>query len=93
MKYYKKFFKETEETILVKGQKMYDMFFNLKILPPGRGLWIMGTDFVDKHGGMALNNCAFVSTKNKDAFSHIFQLLMLGVGVGFDSKGERDSNL
>jgi ribonucleoside-triphosphate reductase (thioredoxin) len=39
------------------AKKMYDKIFNFKFLPPGRGLWIAGTDFVDKHGAMALNNC------------------------------------
>jgi ribonucleoside-triphosphate reductase len=31
--------------------------FKMEWLPPGRGLWMMGTDFVYKRGSMALNNC------------------------------------
>jgi hypothetical protein len=42
---------------------MYDKIYNFKFLPPGRGLWAMGTKLIDEakiYG--ALNNCAFVST-------------------------------
>ena len=43
---------------------MYDKIFNFKFLPPGRGLWSMGTAITEKkHMYAALNNCAFVSTK------------------------------
>jgi ribonucleotide reductase alpha subunit len=74
------------------AQVMYDKIFNFKFLPPGRGLWMMGTDFIDKRGGAALNNCAFVSTEDinvKGSFPFAFTMdaLMLGVGVGFDTKG------
>lgn len=31
--------------------------FNMEWLPPGRGLWMMGTEFVYTRGGMALFNC------------------------------------
>ena len=42
---------------------MYDKIFNFKFLPPGRGLWAMGTKLTDElELYAALNNCAFVST-------------------------------
>jgi len=72
---------------------MYDRIFNMKFLPPGRGLWAMGTAITEEKGlYAALNNCAFVSTKTlKDDYSKPFCFLMdasmLGVGVGFDTKG------
>jgi len=74
------------------AQEMYDLIFNFKFTPPGRGLWMMGTPYVEKVGGASLNNCAFVSTEDIDvAFSEPFTFLMdvsmLGVGVGFDTKG------
>lgn len=74
------------------AQKMYEKIFNFKFLPPGRGLWMMGTDFVKTRGGMALNNCAFASTEDIDtkgslAFVWSMDALMLGVGVGFDTRG------
>lgn len=44
-----------------KAQKLAkeaaDRMFCFKWLPPGRGLWMMGTDFVWERGGAALNNC------------------------------------
>jgi adenosylcobalamin-dependent ribonucleoside-triphosphate reductase len=65
----------------------------MKFLPPGRGLWAMGTPITEEKGlYAALNNCAFVSTKTlKEDYSKPFCFLMdasmLGVGVGFDCKG------
>ena len=65
----------------------------MKFLPPGRGLWAMGTAITEEKGlYAALNNCAFVSTKTlKEDYSKPFCFLMdasmLGVGVGFDTKG------
>ena len=74
------------------AEQMYDLIFNFKFLPPGRGLWMMGTDYVRQRGGMALNNCAFVSTENIDVdltkpFEFLMDASMLGVGVGFDTRG------
>jgi len=75
------------------AQEMYDRMFNMKFLPPGRGLWAMGTAITEeKNLYAALNNCAFVSTGTiKDDYSKPFCFLMdasmLGVGVGFDTKG------
>lgn len=81
-----------------KGQRsaeeMYDRMFNMKFLPPGRGLWAMGTDIInDRELFVALNNCAFVSTEDiaKDMskpFEFMMDYSMLGVGVGFDIKGQ-----
>jgi adenosylcobalamin-dependent ribonucleoside-triphosphate reductase len=74
------------------AEAMFDLIFNFKFLPPGRGLWVMGTDHVRKVGGMALNNCAFVSTKDIDIefdepFRFLMDVSMLGVGCGFDTRG------
>lgn len=74
------------------AQIMYDKIFNFKFLPPGRGLWMMGTKFIEKHGGAALNNCGFISTEDiatrgSFAFTWTMDALMLGVGIGFDTKG------
>jgi len=75
------------------AQEMYDRIFYMKFLPPGRGLWAMGTPITEeKNLYAALNNCAFVSTKTlKDDYAKPFTFLMdasmLGVGVGFDTKG------
>jgi len=78
------------------AQEMYDRIFNMKFLPPGRGLWAMGTPITEDKGlYAALNNCAFVSTSTlKEDYSKPFCFLMdasmLGVGVGFDTKGANE---
>jgi len=75
------------------AQEMYGRIFYMKFLPPGRGLWSMGTALTEERGlYAALNNCAFVSTQNlKEDLSKPFCFLMdasmVGVGVGFDTKG------
>ena len=75
------------------AKEMYDRIFNMKFLPPGRGLWAMGTLITEERNlYAALNNCAFVSTDNlKEDLSKPFTFLMdasmVGVGVGFDTKG------
>jgi len=81
------------ELAQVEAQKMYARIFDFKFLPPGRGLWAMGTRMTeDKHLYAALNNCAFVSTANLNEvlckpFVFLMDLSMLGVGIGFDTKG------
>ena len=74
------------------AQTMFKKIWNFKFLPPGRGLWMMGTEFIARHGSMSLNNCGFASTedinlKHSKAFEFVMDALMLGVGVGFDTKG------
>eukprot|EP01029_Cantina_marsupialis_P029529 TRINITY_DN781804_c0_g1_i1.p1 TRINITY_DN781804_c0_g1~~TRINITY_DN781804_c0_g1_i1.p1 ORF type:complete len:720 (-),score=269.70 TRINITY_DN781804_c0_g1_i1:299-2137(-) len=73
--------------------------FEMKFLPPGRGLWAMGTGIVHKkNNATALNNCAFVSTADLDKepmkpFAFLMDASMLGVGVGFDTKGAGKINI
>lgn len=74
------------------AETMFEKIWNFKFLPPGRGLWMMGTEFIARHGSMSLNNCGFASTQDIDlkyskAFEFVMDALMLGVGVGFDTKG------
>ena len=75
------------------AQEMYDRIFTMKFLPPGRGLWAMGTPLTEERGLFAaLNNCAFVSTENikedlAAPFTFLMDASMLGVGVGFDTLG------
>lgn len=76
------------------AEEMYDAMFNMRFLPPGRGLWAMGTKITnERHLYAALNNCAFTSTadiKTDPArpFAFLFDASMLGIGVGFDTRGE-----
>jgi adenosylcobalamin-dependent ribonucleoside-triphosphate reductase len=76
------------------AKEAFDRLFTLKWTPPGRGLWVMGTEIVNtQKNSAALQNCAFVSTREmmKDnpakPFGFLMEASMLGVGVGFDDKG------
>lgn len=40
-----------------------DLMYNMSWLPPGRGLWMMGTEYAKMRGGDALNNCWYISVK------------------------------
>ncbi|KAG2172749.1 hypothetical protein INT43_000096 [Umbelopsis isabellina] len=83
----------------LSAQNMYDRIFKMKFLPPGRGLWAMGSPLTEERRMFAaLNNCAFVSTENmwdgnpSRAFTFMMDAAMLGVGVGFDTKGSAVAN-
>lgn len=77
------------------AEEMFDRMFSMKFLPPGRGLWAMGTEITDRGLFAALNNCAFVSTEDigksieesTSPFRFLMDMSMLGVGVGFDVLG------
>jgi len=75
------------------AQEMYDLIFNIKFLPSGRALWALGTDIInEKRLVEALYNCSFISTENikEDVsmpFAYAMDMLMCGVGVGFDTRG------
>jgi ribonucleoside-triphosphate reductase len=85
-----------DEQLKKDSMIMYDKIFNFKFLPPGRGLWSMGTNITEKKSiYAALNNCAFVSTSPRDKnniddivkpYLFLMDCAMLGVGVGFDTK-------
>ena len=69
-----------------------ERLFSFKWTPPGRGLWMMGADFMWDRGGAALNNCGFVTTEHLDTesskpFRFLMDMSMLGVGIGFDTRG------
>ncbi len=77
------------------SQIMYDCIFNFKFLPPGRGLWAMGTEFLFKKGNACLQNCGFTSTEEltqdfSGPFVWLMDMSMFGVGVGFDTKGAEE---
>ena len=80
------------------ARNAYDRLWQFKWTPPGRGLWIMGTDFMYERGGAALNNCGFISTAdiaNDYAAPYLWMLRMsmLGVGVGFDTRGRNSCTI
>lgn len=69
--------------------------FKMEWLPPGRGLWMMGTDFVYERGSMALNNCSATDTKNDLVHSAEWTMdgLMNGVGVGFSTSWRGEATM
>lgn len=81
-----------ERQAQMSAQEMYRRMWEFKFLPPGRGLWTMGTEFMFKKGSASLINCAFVSTKDINVdfstpFSWTMDMSLYGVGVGFDTRG------
>jgi len=81
------------------AKEAFDRMFNLKWTPPGRGLWTTGTDLIHERGIVAgLYNCSFISTSDMShhdpgaVFAWVMDALMLGVGVGFDTRGA-DKNI
>jgi ribonucleoside-triphosphate reductase (thioredoxin) len=73
-------------------ERFYHLFFNLAISPPGRGLWMSGTEYA-KTNGDALNNCWYTDVvpqarrkgepiKYSTPFVFVFDQAMKGGGVG-----------
>lgn len=65
------------------AQEAAERLFEFKWTPPGRGLWMMGTDYMWERGAMALYNCSFVSTQNIDKemskpFAFVMDTMMSG---------------
>ena len=76
------------------AREAFDLMFNLKWTPPGRGMAQMGTPLVmEQRNAASLLNCAFVSTGDMERedpgypFAWTTEALMLGIGVGFDTLG------
>lgn len=72
--------------------QMADYIYDMKFLPPGRGLWALGSDYVYNRGSAALNNCGYVDVKklSTDA-AWLMDMLMCGVGVGFSTHKMADT--
>lgn len=68
------------------------MMFDMKWLPPGRGLWMTGTDYMYERGSAACMNCAYVDVRGSKKYdlAHdmgwITDMLMCGIGVGFSAQ-------
>lgn len=74
------------------AKRMFELMWGFRFLPPGRGMWAMGTNMVEQKGSAALNNCAYVSTANIEnelskPFRFVMDMSMLGVGCGFGTEG------
>ena len=77
------------------AERMFEVMYAFKFTPPGRGLWAMGGPITEERRIFAaLNNCGFVSTQDwwdnenpAEAMTFLMDASMLGIGVGFDTKG------
>lgn len=75
-------------------ERAYRYLMGLKCSVAGRFLWQLGTETVDKLGIMSLQNCAFVKIDEPiRPFLWIFDVLMLGTGVGFNIQKENVDKL
>ena len=67
--------------------------YERKATPAGRGLWFSGTDAHQQYGGVALNNCWFITGDDWANYALAADLLMLGGGVGLSVEHRFVSNL
>lgn len=84
--------KERAELLIEEMERFYHLTFNLVMTPPGRGLWMSGTEYAERVGD-AENNCWGVSMRPQPYFSgaeprvsfapvFTFDQAMKGGGVG-----------
>lgn len=66
-----------------QAEALFDHMFYLRCSFSGRALWQLGTPIVQKLNGASLNNCYFVNIEKIEDFEFLFDMLMLGGGVGF----------
>lgn len=86
-----------DQKAMRSAEEAYASMFNFLWLPPGRGLWMMGTPLVNEEWNAApLYNCAFISTEKLThhsayeatlPFVRLMEMSMYGIGVGFDTRG------
>ena len=66
-----------------EAKRLFDYMFNMKGSFSGRALWQLGTPLVDEFGGGSAVNCSAVTIRSIEDFCFIFDMLVLGSGVGF----------
>lgn len=78
------------------AEEAFDRMFNLKWTPPGRGIWTLGTELINRYGiAAAAQNCAFISTGDMarnnpgEPFAWVLNASTLGIGCGFDTEGSK----
>ncbi len=69
-------------------EELYDLHHRLKGSVSGRARWQLGTETVTRYGQASLNNCWFVVLDSAKAFCFLFDMLMLGGGVGYSVRKE-----
>ena len=63
-----------------------DSMYRMEHLPPGRGLWACGSEFVERKGAAALYNCGCATlTDLVKGATWVMDALMTGIGCGTDT--------
>lgn len=89
---------ERKRKLIEEMERFYHLAFNLVLTPPGRGIWMSGTEYAERVGD-AENNCWFVSMRPqpynpgeepKVSFASVFTFdqAMKGGGVGVSVRSE-----
>jgi hypothetical protein len=88
----KNYFEIDRKEMDQEAENMAISMFRMEMTPPGRGMFMMGTDYCYKNGNAALNNCYATTTKNNfvESMSWTMSNLMCGGGVGIDTDGRFD---
>lgn len=68
--------------LMAEQDKLRSIMLNRKGGPAGRGFWFSGAPAHERIGGVALNNCWFITANDWLNFVIGMDLLMLGGGVG-----------
>lgn len=84
-----------EDTAHRSAEEAYERAYSGKWSPPGRGLWILGTEVVHaKQDSSPLYNCSYLSTEGLESmpdpslpFTRMMDESMMGIGVGFGTEG------
>lgn len=74
--------KQDSYSLQAEADLMYEMLNNLEVWPSGRTAWVGGTTTTELNPA-ANFNCSFLAINRMGAFCDLFELLMLGTGVGF----------
>lgn len=81
------------DEVIKEMELTYDLIYNFAFTPPGRGLWVSGTEY-SKNVGDSLINCFFIAVRPQSyisgkpkkvsmPFIFLFDQSMKGGGVGF----------
>lgn len=84
---------ELREEALQEMDVMRKLMLSRKSGPAGRGYWFSGAPSHSKIGGVALNNCWFITSEFWENFVIAMDLLMLGGGVGLSVEHQFTSKL
>lgn len=84
---------ELRKEALEEMKVMKKLMLDRKSGPAGRGYWFSGAPAHEKIGGVALNNCWFVTSDSWENFVIAMDLLMLGGGVGLSVEHQFTSKL